>query len=276
MAVAESLRRHRWLSFSVKTLLLLVLVSSVAFAWMGMRLQKARRQREAVATIEQLGGQVRYEYQEDKWDQPSGPEWLRDLLGRHVFDRVVRVEFSTTGVPNDRVTDLSFLSGIDHLRLLYLDRTAVRDISMLADKKELRFLSISHTQIGDLSPLTNLHNLETINFSRTNVSDLSPLAKHRLKRVWMRGTEVSDISALAGMDSLILLDLYKTKVSDIAPLSTAKNLETLSLNWTEVADVEPLVGLKKLKSLDVGRTSITAESVVELMKVLPKCQLVRP
>lgn len=276
MAVKESLRKRRWLSFSMKTLLLLVLVSSVAFGWLGMRLQKARRQRESVAIIEQLGGQVRYEYQEDDWDQPTGPEWLRDLLGRHVFDRVVRVEFSTPGVLNDRVTELSFLSGIDHLRLLYLDRTAVQDVSILADKKELSFLSISNTQIGDLSPLTNLHNLETIDFSRTNVSDLSPLAKHRLKRVWMRGTDVSDISALAGMDSLVLLDLYKSKVSNVAPLSTAKNLETLSLNWTEVADVEPLAGLKKLRLLDVGRTNVTAERVVELMKELPECQLARP
>ena len=235
--MAQSPRKRRWLSFSVKTLLLLVLVSGVAFGWLGMRLRKAGLQRESVTTIEQLGGQVRYEYQEDKWDKPSGPEWLRDLLGRHFFDRVVAVYFSTPGIPNDRVNDISFLSGMDHLRLLYLDRTAVRDISLLADKKELQVLSISNTQIEDLSPLASLPNLETISFNRTNVSDLSPLGKHKLKRAWMRGTNVSDISVLAGMESLVFLDLYKTKVSDISPLSSAKNLEELSLNWTEVADV---------------------------------------
>lgn len=268
--------KRRWFSFSLKTLLLLAFVVCVASAWLGMRLDKARRQRESVAAVEQLGGRVLYEYQEDHWDKPSGPEWLRNVLGRHFFDRVVRVAFTNRGIPNDRVTNISFLSGLDHLRLLYLDGTAVRDISLLAEKKELWFLSIGGTQIEDLSPLANLRKLQTISLDRTNVSDLSPLRGHKLKRIWMRSTQVSDISVLADMDGLVFLDLYKTLVSDISPLSSAYQLESLTLNWTKVSDITPLMKLKRLKSLDVRRTNVTSESVRELQEALPDCHIDGP
>ena len=273
--MADKPRSRRLISFSVKTLLLLVTVSCIACGWVGVRLQKARVQRQSVAAIEELGGVVRYDYQEDSRDEPSGPEWLRNLLGRHFFDRVVAVDFSTPGAPNDRVTDISFLSEIYDLRILYLDGTAVRDISLLADKTELRFLSLGHTQVEDLSPLRSLRNLETISLDRTNVSDLSPLRGHKLIRVWLRGTKVSDISALA-LDRLVFLDLYKTNVSDISPLASAHQLETLSLNWTNVSDITPLMSLPKLKSLDIGRTRVTADSVLELENALPGCQIVAP
>lgn len=212
-AMAQNLGRRRWHSFSVKTLLLFVLIFCLACGWLGMRLQKARDQSKAVRTIEQLGGEVRYEYQEDKRGNPSGPKWLRNLLGRHFFDHVARVEFTTPGIPNDRVTDISFLSGMERLRMLYLDSTAVRDLSDLADKKELWFLSLGGTPVNDLSPLAELQKLETISLSRTNVSDLSPLSGHKLKRVWLRGTKVSDISVLEGMAGLIFVDVSRTNVS---------------------------------------------------------------
>jgi beta-lactamase regulating signal transducer with metallopeptidase domain len=238
--------------------------------WLEERLAKARAQRDAVKAIERLGGQVRYDYQEDN-REPSGNPSLRKSLGSHFFDRVACVDFADyTDIRKD-VQDISFLCELHELRMLYLDGTAVKDISLLADKKELWFLSLGHTQVRDLSPLAKLPKLETISLDRTDVSDLSPLRGHKLKRIWLRGTKVSNISPLAGMDSLVFLDLYKTPVSDISALSSAHRLETLSLNWTEVADIRPLENLKNLKSLDIRRTKVTLECARELQEALPDC-----
>lgn len=267
--------KRRLLSFSLRAFLLSVLLFAAAFGWLRLQLEKAGQQRKSVIAVEKLGGRVTYEYQEEDWDAPPGPKWMRNLLGSHFFDKAVRVEFEGRG-PYDPVEDLSCLSGMDHLRLLYLQSPSVTDISPLADKKELWFLSIAHTQVEDLSPLATLHTLRILSADRTRVSDLSPLKGHKLQKLWLRGTSVSDISVLAGMEDLTLVDLYRTKVSDITPLSTATELESLNLNRTDVSDLTPLAGMQKLRSLDVGRTRVTAEGVRQLQAALPECSITGP
>ncbi len=273
--MARAIAKRRWFSFSIRTLLFLASVICVACGWLGLRLRQASRQSSTVSAIENLGGTVTYEYQEKNWSEPSGPTWLRQLLGPHFFDKAVHVSFSDAGKSNDRVDDASCLLGLDHLEILHLDRTGVRDISALKEMKHLKFLSLDHTHVVDLSPLQNLPNLDALSLARTSVSDLTPLKELHLRRLWLDGTLVDDISALAP-DHLIFLSLYKTKVSDISRLSSATELETLNLNWTGVADVSPLIGLRSLASLDLGRTSVTDASVVALKRSLPDCQIVRP
>jgi len=55
-AARETRPRRSWRQFSLRTLLLLMLVLSVCFALFAFRLQRARRQAAAVATIRKLGG----------------------------------------------------------------------------------------------------------------------------------------------------------------------------------------------------------------------------
>ena len=48
--------RRRWLQFSLRTMLVLMLVLGVAFGWFAYKVEQARAQREAVEAIEKLGG----------------------------------------------------------------------------------------------------------------------------------------------------------------------------------------------------------------------------
>ena len=48
--------RRRWFQYSLRTLLVLVTVLCV---WLGVTVNRARKQREAVAAIQELGGTVR-------------------------------------------------------------------------------------------------------------------------------------------------------------------------------------------------------------------------
>jgi hypothetical protein len=54
--------RRSWRQFSLRTLLLAMLVLSVCFALFAWRLQRARRQAAAVATIRKLGGTADYDF----------------------------------------------------------------------------------------------------------------------------------------------------------------------------------------------------------------------
>src|SRR5689334_19583107 len=101
--------RMKWLRFSLRTLLLLIAVLCV---WLGIQVNAARRQREAVTAILKAGGTVYYDYQFvplprplgsprgwgsdkqfDKSQSPPGPAWLRQWVGDEYFRTVVLVNF---------------------------------------------------------------------------------------------------------------------------------------------------------------------------------------
>ena len=81
--------RRRWFQFSLRTLFVLLTVLCV---WLAVTVNRARKQREAVAAIEAVGGMVLYEHQYDD-SEPPGPKWLRELVGDEYFVSVDVVFF---------------------------------------------------------------------------------------------------------------------------------------------------------------------------------------
>src|SRR5262245_8618466 len=92
----------RWRQFSLRTLLLAMLVLSLCLALFAWRLQRARRQAAAVATIRKLGGAVSYDYQRidptksnyDLQAESPIPEWLLKPLGEDFFHEVTGSEMN--------------------------------------------------------------------------------------------------------------------------------------------------------------------------------------
>jgi hypothetical protein len=108
----------------------------------------------------------------------------------------------------------------------------------------------------------------------TQVSDLSPLAELKnLELLELENTQVSDLSPLAELKNLELLELDNTQVSDLSPLAELKNLELLWLHNTQVSDVSPLAELKSLKKLYLDNTQVSDEQVQELRQALPNCEI---
>ena len=80
-------------------------------------MEAARRQREAVATIEKVGGVVDYDWEYDEGRttflanaHPPGPPWLRGLLGDEFFtqfDVGVLVHLSRAGAQFQTIDDFA-------------------------------------------------------------------------------------------------------------------------------------------------------------------------
>ncbi len=68
--------KRRWLQFRLRTLLIAVLVLSLPLSWFAWRMEKARKQREAVEVIRGTGGYTIYDAQ-----KPSVPPVLLKVLG---------------------------------------------------------------------------------------------------------------------------------------------------------------------------------------------------
>ncbi len=50
--------RLRWYQYSLRSLCLVMLLACIGMSWVGVKMQRARRQREAVEAIKKLGGEV--------------------------------------------------------------------------------------------------------------------------------------------------------------------------------------------------------------------------
>ncbi|MEZ4684028.1 MAG: leucine-rich repeat domain-containing protein [Caldilineaceae bacterium] len=75
--------------------------------------------------------------------------------------------------------------------------------------------------------------------------------------LYLSSTQVSDVSALAGLTNLQQLDLSYTQVSDVSALAGLTNLQQLDLSYTQVSDVSALAGLTNLQQLDLINTQVS-------------------
>jgi len=73
-------RKRRWLQFSLRSLLAFVLLVSIGMSWLGVKLERARKQGEAVEIIEKAGGDC------TRFRKSPVPKWMRALFGDDFFD----------------------------------------------------------------------------------------------------------------------------------------------------------------------------------------------
>ncbi|MDR1564690.1 MAG: cell wall-binding repeat-containing protein [Oscillospiraceae bacterium] len=95
-------------------------------------------------------------------------------------------------------------------------------------------------------------------FLNGNIRDLSPLAGlTQVKVLEVVGGEVKNIVPLAGLTNLLELHLSSNEVSDITPLAKLTALRWLSLDNNEISDVSPLAALTELKVLNIWDNCIS-------------------
>ncbi len=174
-----------------------------------------------------------------------------------------------------QVADLGPLANLSALIALVVWGTGVADVSPLADLTALIALDLWGTRVADLGPLAHLTALVSLDLRRTPVANLEPLANlSRLKTLELGQTHVTDLEPLANLSGLRTLELGQTQVTDLAPLANLGGLRTLDLKRTQVANVEPLGSLTALKVLILEETQVTQDTIGELQRALPKCNIV--
>ncbi len=148
--------RRRWLQFSLRTLMVLMLIWSIPCGWVAWKVRQAREQRQAVEAVMGMLGHVLYE--------PKGipaPKFLQPLLGDDFFCDVWMVGFSSykmvtvsgMSYPGTQVTDsgLVHLKRFPKLKRLYLGNTQVTDAGLVNLKglARLERLDLSGTRVTD-------------------------------------------------------------------------------------------------------------------------------
>jgi len=162
--------RRRWLQFSLRTLLVFILVFGVAFGWLAYQVQQVREQLQAARAIEELGGQVDFE-------PASGVErtvvaWIGKSLGEDLSGDVTGVSLANT-----QVTDagLEHVERFPRLQTLVLCGTQVTDAGLehLRGLTQLDWLDLHSTLLTDagLEQLRGLTHLRYLHLAKTQVTD---------------------------------------------------------------------------------------------------------
>ena len=127
---------------------------AVACSWFAVKMGQAKRQKESIRTIQQVGGSVWYDYHAtaprtiSTAGKPREPEWLLKLLGEDFFHKPVNI--TLFGTPKDKGWGM-----------------AVNDLP------SLKTLLLSGGNISDetLDHLSDLPNLEELHANSSSVSD---------------------------------------------------------------------------------------------------------
>ena len=156
----KTTKSRRWIRFRLRTLLILIALLSVPLGWVGWEVDQRRKEKIAIAWIEELGGSVSSD------DYIGERSWWEKTTDKWLGERVRMMNFVDT-----QVSDVSPLAELKNLEFLYLNDTKVSDLSLLAELKNLTHLWLGNTQVSDLSPLAELKNLEFLYLNGLQVSD---------------------------------------------------------------------------------------------------------
>ena len=239
----HSAEMHRWFQFSVRTLLLVMLAVSLSTVWWANR---AKRQKNAVASILKMGGSVDYDYEYDAAGnyrantEPPGPAWLRDFLGIDYFSRVIGVS-----VEGDSFADaeLKSLESLPDLRKLLVGGPRVTDAGLVHLKhlRRLEELQVGGPGVTDagLTNLQSLRELRTLEFSCCSITDggmqyLMPLTNLRT----LKSYRLSDCAKIiAALEQPTTMDFFQVPLSDVCEYLSAIQLVKISIEDAGLEDM---------------------------------------
>jgi hypothetical protein len=147
--------KRRWSQFSLATMFIVVTVLCVGLA----AINRANRQREAVAAIKAVGGLVKYDIERPGYVDAYYKQFLRRWLPRDYTDEV---EFVSLREADD--SDLGRLrpfARLRQLRLIQAYQVTNTGLRQLQDLTCLQFLELDCTQVTD-SGLGHLHGLNLL------------------------------------------------------------------------------------------------------------------
>ena len=196
-------RERRWFQFSLRTLMIVTVVCAIGSARVAQKIERKHQEQAAVDAIRKLGGYAYYDYQVGAdgriapRNEPSGPPWLRKLLGDSFFNEVEIVSLP----PGPEVTDaaLDGLKELKQLRFISLRDTYVSDagLASLKGSTQLNGLNLSRTKVtgAGLENLSDLPQLQSLELDGANINDAGVAALKRLTRLqwlYLSGTKVTD------------------------------------------------------------------------------------
>jgi hypothetical protein len=127
-----------------------------------------------------------------------------------------------------------------------------------ADLGKITTFGASANDIKNIEGLEYCTNLQTLTLWGSQITDVSPLAGlTKLQTLNLDSNQITDVSPIAGLTNLKMLALEGNQITDVSPLSKLTNLQQLDLLINQISDVSPLSKLTNLQMLLLDFNQIT-------------------
>jgi hypothetical protein len=151
--------------------------------------------------------------------------------------------------PNASIKDLSGLEHFKNVKGLTISQNAISDLTPIAGMNLAVFYSMNgNNGITDFSPLANstdmldLTILGNENINDSNIGFIDGMTK--MEMLWIQGApELSDISAVANFQGVSRLIFVDCNISDVSPIAGLTNLKVLDLEGNPIEDYSPLADI---------------------------------
>jgi len=255
-------RKRRWLTFSLRTLLVFTLLVGLVLGYFGSIYHRVQNQRALIEKMSALGFRVKYNYDPEFIDimhpersEPPGPWIGRALIGEDAYAHVDSVSCGDRAA--HKPEDLRALSLFPKLRKVSIHGDWVDD--------------------GAIDHLLNIPSLEHVDLAITRITSkgYSRLARcPTLKSLRLTGPEAGDdtFAPLHEASQLERLDLQRFDLSPVsfAHIGRIKSLRELHLFNVKGIDREAfkqIAGLSKLESLAISGANIDEEGFSHLSRL---------
>jgi Leucine-rich repeat (LRR) protein len=114
--------------------------------------------------------------------------------------------------------------------------------------------------VGVIKSRTNAFTIQEAHHALTTAKELN----------LSHGCRMTDISFLADLSNLRMLNISNNLIADITPIASLTNLESLYLQWNHIKNIDPLANLNDLQILNLERNQVTD---VTVLLQLPKLRL---
>ena len=244
-------RRRRWYQYSLRSLLILMLLVSLFMSWFTVKRKRALAQKKAVEAIVAADGIVQYDYEFDKngdWVKGAtgrGLQWLRKVVGTDYFDSVASVQV-------DSKEGVEGLAGLADLKSIEIDVTGFNAsasvdecIKGIPEIEGVEELKIKGAHPG--SAFDALGRLKQLKRLRLDYLSSGPLPDNR------DAPDLSGLRSCKDLRDVAILNCWDLPEKTVASLNILSQLERLDVYRTSLDrfDVAHLSNLTKLRELRI-------------------------
>ena len=111
-------------------------------------------------------------------------------------------QLSYLNLTNNKISDVSPIAKLTHLKTLYLSDNKVMKLIPLSQLTQLEYINLSNNTISDIPPsLAGMMQLKSLNLSYNNISDVTSLTQMKnLETLFLNNNNISDISPLVELN----------------------------------------------------------------------------
>lgn len=106
-------------------------------------------------------------------------------------------------------------------------------------------------QIVSLEDITAMPNITELILCNQHIIDISPLRKSKIKKLFLHGNNISDISPLSECHYLEKLIISNNSISDFSPLINCDSLVFLNIGANSINDLKDIADIKSLRELSI-------------------------